>query len=325
MNLAVIGAFVVGAVVLAVAGVVMLGSGKMFRQTFRYMMFFEGSVKGLSVGAPVTFRGVKVGNVVDITLRADPDTLAFTIPVTIEVSKDNIERTSEISMPASEVIDRLIDKGLRAKLDMQSIITGQLLIDLELLPDTPVKLSGGQHRYPEIPTVPTAFARLARKLEDLPFDKMVEDASAALKAIQSLVSDPALPEMVRRLNQVSANLEQMTADLNRRAGPLAGSLHDLTDQADETFEHLNATIERIGQGANALAQLADGARPAVDRAGQVLTNMAEMTDPAARTRHELGTLIRELSEAARAIRTLSNYLERHPEALIRGKSGVQRR
>jgi len=304
-NQAVIGAFVVGAVALVVAAVVIFGGSKMFRETERYVMFFDGSVKGLSIGAPVTFRGVKIGSVVDITLRADPETLAFSIPVVVDIDKDSVERTSEIKLHGAEIIDRLVEKGLRAKLDLQSIITGQLLINLELMPDEPVKLSGVAHHYHEIPTVPTTFERIARKFEDLPIEKMVDEASAALKAIEAVVNDPALPEMVHRLNETSANLQELTAKLNRRADPMAGSFQNIADQADESLERLNATFERIGRAVDAFAHLAEGAQPAVDSAGQVLSNMAGMTDPAARERDELRTMIKELTEAARAMRILS--------------------
>ncbi len=324
-NQAVIGAFVVGAMALVVAAVVVFGGGKIFRDADRYVMYFNGSVKGLSIGAPVTFRGVKIGSVVDITLRADPETLAFSIPVVVEIDKNSVERTSDIQLHGADIIDRLVEKGLRAKLDIQSIITGQLLINLELMPDEPVKLTGLSHRYHEIPTVPTAFERLAKVFEELPIEKMVEDASAALKAIEAVVNDPALPEMVRHLNEASVNLKELTAKLNRQADPLAGSLQNIADQAGETFERLNATVERIGRTADTFTQVAEGALPAVDSAGQVLSNVAGITDPAARERHELRTMINELSEAARALRDLSSYLERHPEALIRGKSKPSRR
>lgn len=325
INQAVIGAFVVGAVMLVVIAVVLFGSGNAFRQSDRFVMYFEGSVKGLNIGAPVTFRGVRIGRVVDITLRANPETLIFSIPVIIEVETDTIERSAEIVPSHMDVLQRLINKGLRAKLDLQSIITGQLFINLEILPDEPIRLSGVKHRYREIPTVPNTLARLAKKLEDMPIEKMVNDASTALQSLQTLLSNPALPQMVERLNQVGANLQELTATLNRRAEPLTGSFQNIADQADEALNRINASVERFGRAADAIGELADGAQSAVDNAGEVLANVAGMTDPSAKERYELRRMINELSEAARAIRDFSNYLERHPEALIRGKKNPQGR
>jgi hypothetical protein len=141
-NQAVIGAFVVGAVVLAIIGVIVFGSGKMFQKVNLFVMYFEGSVKGLNIGAPVTFRGVKIGSVVDITLRADPKKMEFRIPVVMETEKGKIEKTAEFKGSDEAALKKLIDLGLRARLDMQSMVTGQLLINLEMLPDEPARLSG---------------------------------------------------------------------------------------------------------------------------------------------------------------------------------------
>ena len=113
-NQAVIGAFVVGAVVLAVVGVIVFGSGKMFQEVDKFVLYFEGSVKGLNVGAPVTFRGVKIGSVTGISLRANPENLEVRIPVVIEIERDRIERTVDMPKGGPEGLQRLIDKGLRA-------------------------------------------------------------------------------------------------------------------------------------------------------------------------------------------------------------------
>ena len=105
-NQAVIGAFVVGAVVLAVVGVIVFGSGKMFQEVDKYVLYFEGSVKGLNVGAPVTFRGVKIGSVTGISLRANPENLEVRIPVVIEIEKGRIERTVDMPIGGPEGLQR---------------------------------------------------------------------------------------------------------------------------------------------------------------------------------------------------------------------------
>lgn len=319
-NHAVIGAFVVGAITLVVAAVVVFGGGKLFRDTNRFVVFFEGSVKGLNVGAPVTFRGVKIGHVMDISLSANPKTLEFCIPVVIEIDRGRIERTSEIEHRTPEdVVQQLIDEGLRAKLDIQSIITGQLLINMELLPDEPKHLLGVHHQYMELPTVPNAFERISRQFENLPFEEIVDKALASLRAFETLMSHPALPEMIQRLNEVSRNLVTLTESLNQRAEPLADSFQEMAGQGDTAMKRITSVAERIGHAADAMAHLVEDVRPAVTGTEKVMANVAKMTDPAAVERHELNAMLRELSEAARAVRVLAEYLERHPEALIRGK------
>ena len=342
-NQAVIGAFVVGAVVLAVVGVIVFGSGKMFQEVDKYVLYFEGSVKGLNVGAPVTFRGVKIGSVTGISLRANPEKLEVRIPVVIEIEKGRIERTVDMPIGGPEGLQRLIDKGLRAMLDLQSIVTGQLLVNLEFLPDEPARLSGIDHRYMEVPTIQTAFKRLAKKIENLPIEEIFNKFSASLTALEVFLQNPALVEMVNHLNQASANAEKLTADLNIQAPQLLDSFQRIADHADQLILNVNAQVEplagqadhalsgvdsaaaRIGHAADAVAQLSTRTQPAIDNAGQAFANVADLTDANSKERAEMRNMLKELSEAAKSIRVLSSYLERHPEALITGKGGSNRR
>ncbi|BBO92331.1 MlaD family protein [Desulfosarcina ovata] len=339
-NQSVIGAFVVGAVLLAVVGVIVLGSGKLFQDVEKFVLYFEGSVKGLNVGAPVTFRGVKIGSVTAITISTNPTTLEVRISVMIEIEKARIDRTVEMPDAGSEDIKLLIEKGLRAKLDLQSMVTGQLQINLEFLPDEPARLSGFKHQYMEIPTVPTTFERFARKFERLPIEDMVNTASSSLQALEKLLNNPALPEMVSRLSQISANLENWTANLGQRTTPLVDSLQLIADHADQLILHIDSRLqplardadqalssvktaaEKMGRAADEFTDLAEGAQPTID---QTLANVADLTSANSRERNELRNVLKELSEAARSIRLLASYLERHPEALITGKGRPNRR
>lgn len=339
-NQAIIGAFVVGAIALVVVAVIVFGSGKLFTDVDHFVMYFEGSVKGLSVGAPVTFRGVKIGSVTDITLRANPVNQEVSIPVVIKVERDRIERTVDMPSSGPEGIKRLIEKGLRAKLDLQSMITGQLQINLEFLPDEPVRLSEFKHRYMEIPTVPTTFERLAKRLDRLPIEDMVNNASRSLEALKDLLTNPALKKMINRLDRSSANLEALSENLNELSTPLSNSLQRIADNADklildigshvqplagnanQTLSSIKEAVERFGRTADVLTDLAAGSQPVVD---QALANVADLTSANSKERTELRRALKELSEAARAIHVLSSYLERHPEALISGKGSPKRR
>lgn len=342
-NQAVIGAFVVGAVILVVMSIIVFGSGKLFQKSSQFVMYFEGSVKGLNVGAPVTFRGVKIGRVVDITLLTNPKNMQFSIPVVIEIENDRIEKTTTFKGSTKEALERLIDKGLRARLDLQSMVTGQLLINLELLPDEPPRFTHLSHRYQEIPTVPTTFERLAKKLEALPIEEIVNNFSSSMAAFENLLNDPLLPRVIKHLDQASANLQEMSTTLNSRAVPLVDSLQRIADHTDQLVLDANAQLkplavsanraagnintaaDRISQAADAMAQLSKAAQPAIDNVERVMANVAQMTDPEARERYELRTALKALSEAARSIRDWSSYLERHPEALIYGKGEPKKR
>jgi paraquat-inducible protein B len=154
---ALIGGFVVGAIGLVIAGVLIFGSAKFLQETFKFVMYFEGSVKNLNVGSPVVFRGVKIGTVTDILLRYDPEDMSIKIPVIIEIEPDRVEVIGGIPRePDPELtISELVERGLRAMLQMQSFVTGQLMVELDFHPDKPIKLVGGDTGYPEIPTIPS--------------------------------------------------------------------------------------------------------------------------------------------------------------------------
>ena len=130
-----IGAFVLGAIALTFSGIVFLGSGALFRDIQEVVMFFDGSVGGLQVGAPVTFRGVAIGEVSKIQIVYEAAKQEFRIPVAAELYPDRIQRMA--ATPSKTSLQGLIDRGLRAQLQMQSLITGQLSIQLDFYPDTP--------------------------------------------------------------------------------------------------------------------------------------------------------------------------------------------
>ncbi|MCE5336512.1 MAG: MlaD family protein, partial [Desulfobacteraceae bacterium] len=156
-----IGAFVLGAAALVVAAVVTFGSGKLFSDRERCVLFFDSSVKGLSVGAPVLFRGVKVGSVVDISLVFDSQDVTFRIPVVIEVEFDRVTeahadpRKKPDANSERVLLKKLIEKGLRAQLNTQSFLTGQLYVMIDLFPDSAVRLTGIKSNYVELPTIPS--------------------------------------------------------------------------------------------------------------------------------------------------------------------------
>src|SRR3989442_7853685 len=154
-NPALIGAFVVGALTLAVSGLVVFGGGRVFRNTKPLVAYFEESVKGLSIGAPVTFQGAKVGSVTDVRVVVDPETLTISTPVFCEVDAARLTEVGggPLALRADTTRTKeLIKRGLRAQLEMQSLVTGQVGIALAFRPDTPLRLTGLTPDYLEMPT-----------------------------------------------------------------------------------------------------------------------------------------------------------------------------
>ena len=182
------------AVFLLAASIVIFGSGKFFKQTDSYLLHFDGSIKGLNVGAPVLFQGVQIGSVTSIALRADREKMTLDIPIVIQIEPDKFHVVDEQDKRSDprETLEKLIGLGLRAALTMQSFITGQLLIELDFYPDTPVNLKEDDPDYLEIPTIQSPTERLYQTLQNIDFAGMANHLEETMSGIDRFVNNPDL-------------------------------------------------------------------------------------------------------------------------------------
>src|SRR5262245_37367129 len=206
-NPTLIGAFVVGAIVLAVAGALILGGRQWFARPQRYVMFFDGSVSGLGVGAPVQYRGVPLGSVTDIRGVAGAPQIAVFIE--LELSRHRfLGRQGKVTEEdARRALRDAISRGLRAQLQNQSLVTGQLYVGLDYFPDAPARLTGLDPNEAEIPTVPTTvqqaseqLKQLVARVEALPVEQLFKSTQAAVDATRTLVQSPEVHEALRHLD-----------------------------------------------------------------------------------------------------------------------------
>jgi len=323
-NKTLIGAFVVGAIALIVAGVVIFGSGKLFAPLKKFVMVFEGSVKGLNVGAPVIFRGVKVGEVTDIRLNLNAKDLTAVIPVYVDIDPRTFGAPKEIEALVLDkkyvFIKPLIEKGLKAQLQMQSFVTGQMIINLDFYPDKPIKLAGLDTRYPEIPTIPTTTQEIMKKLEELPLNQIAERLNASLAGIEKLVNSPEIRESVVSLNRTLKNTDRLVVNLDERTGPLVADLRTTLEGARGTLANIGKSFS-MEEGVPAqLGETMKKADKTLQQAEMTLATIQATSKDASNVGYELNRALRELSEAARSIRFLADYIDRHPEALLRGKT-----
>ncbi|MBQ8661613.1 MAG: MCE family protein [Alphaproteobacteria bacterium] len=214
------------------------------------VMYFEESINGLNVGAPVVFKGVQIGKVANIDLIADTNTLDFSIPVYVRmVQRGQGDINSNEFDTKIELLNALIDKGLRARLTTQSYLTGLLMIELEMLPDTKiVRRNPKDSPYLEIPTVLSPIGELSKGIQDLPIRQSVEKFNLFFDKLN---------------NKIMPQVEQIVANVNRTVGGNKG-------MSAETMTNLNRAINNV-------------------------------------------------AEAAKSMRNFTDYLERHPEALLKGK------
>ncbi len=254
----------------------------------RGIMFFNDSVRGLEVGAPVEFQGIKIGEVIDIDLQFDPDKVEFKIPVTVEIEPERIGYVPQSKAEDVAMDYKLLDKGLRAQLKTGNLLTGKLFVDLDFYPDAEpetLKSIDGQTVIPTVPTtieaITASLNRFMKRLDQLPLEKMGRDLQKTLDGVERIVNSPKLRESLDSLQAILSDVKQLSASANT-----------------ETLPRINATLDQLDR---TLAEV----------------NGALSAD--APLRHELHTTLQELAGAGRALRELAEFLDRHPEALIRGK------
>ncbi|MFA4988086.1 MAG: MlaD family protein [Candidatus Omnitrophota bacterium] len=199
-NKTLIGAFVVGAAALLVVAVTVFGSGALFSKSDKYILFFDGSVKGLSEGAPVIFRGVKIGNVNNIKLIYDKKEGNILISVVIDVELSRVSgMPDQFGYPDYE---QMVKQGLRAKLEIQNFITGQLMIGFDFYPDRPYKSYAISSKYPQLPALPIS-PDIFEAMSDIPVKKIADDLQQTVSGINRLVNSDGVIEMERALREVS--------------------------------------------------------------------------------------------------------------------------
>jgi paraquat-inducible protein B len=318
-NKTMIGVFVVGALVLVVSGILIFGSGEFLKEKVGYVMFFKGSVKGLDIGAPVSLQGVKVGTVTDILLRGHVNEFTFDVPVFIEIEPERITRVGGeflLRGNSAKTMQILVEKGLRAQLQMQSIVTGKLMIELKFAPDKPVVMNGEDMGYPEIPTIQTGLEELAKKIEKVPIEEIFEKLHAAVAGIGKVVNSPEIMAAVNNLNGTLEAARGLILHLDQRVDPLTNSADNALGDARHLIQNVDNQVEPL---AKRLAETVDAANSALAQIGKTLRTIQDTTSGDSEVMNNLNNAILEISSAARSIGLLADYVAQHPESLLRGK------
>jgi len=349
VNKTMIGLFVVGAIVLIVGAIGILGSGKFFREKFTYVMVFEGSIKGLNVGSPMVFRGVKIGTVSGTQMHFDYKTKSFAVLVYVEMEKGRIltvggyeELSKRIGGKTQyDVMKELIEEGLRAQLEIQSIVTGQLEVALDFYPDKPAVYRGIDKKVMEIPTIPTTLQEIATKLAALPIEEIFYKIQAAVDGISALTQSPELKESISHLNAALKEVTSLVRNVNAQVSPLSEDMKKTIQDTRKLVKNADAQVASVGANVNGaitdsrhlIARLDSGveslrgntadlihdASTALKEAAAVLGELQNASKADSTLMYRLTETLREIEKSARSLRNLTDYFERHPEALLRGK------
>ena len=254
-----------------------------------FLLNFDTSVRGLSPGAPVEFRGIPIGEVIDLKLEFDANKKSFEIPVLIVIEPGRLNlKKNTIPKDHEKVIDFLIAKGLHAQLKTGNLVTGQQYVALDFFPNAEPRRITYQGDYPVIPTLPTQIEEIATKvgqfiakLDKLPLDQIGNDLKDTLQGAKRITNSPEIGEALRSLNTAVKEIQMLTSVLRTGTAP-----------------ELNAVLKQ--------AQLSLATSKAV----------LETDSP---LQYRMKETLEELSDAARSLRVLVEYLENHPESIVTGK------
>jgi paraquat-inducible protein B len=307
------------ALILLVMGVGLLASGAFFHNREDYVLYFEGSVAGLIVGAPVVLQGVPLGKVMSISLVAHEKDNAVTIPVGIDIFEENIRLLGiaggVTEAAREEMIRGMVERGLRARVVTASFLTGLARIDLDFFPETPARYHSEDHNR-EIPTLSSPLEELSRALARIDIDKIAHSLLQALENFNSIIASEELKGTLVGFKRVADEAAVMAQELPALAASARKTLQRLETAADRTAREIPKLSHDLGLAMENVGK-------AADRADKFFLDTGRLMSPNSTTVRDLQNALKELAEAARAIRNLANNLERRPESLIRGKGRPQ--
>ncbi len=306
-----IGAFLLGGLVLLAAGIMLLSRDSWFAQPSEYVVYFTGSLDGLDVGADVTYRGVKVGTVREIRLSYDRQLKDVVMPVVVRI--DNQKGAEEGRRGFDQFIGQLVERGLRAQLQTPSLLTGKAIVALDMFPREP-----GYVREPhdiELPTIPSVPSRidqiadvlreLAGSLRQLPLQEMAASAQKTLAAIEKLTNSA-------ELQQGLVSMSQLLAKLDRLSGRLEQQLPPIMDNVQQSSVDLRVAVADIRRAAQTTAQ-------ALEQVNALAAETRRGLGPKSEIQYELLQALQELSRASKATQRTLEGLDQRPQSLIFGK------
>lgn len=334
-NRMMIGGFVVLAVIILMASLVVFGSGKFFKKTETFVLFFDGSVKGLNAGAPVLFQGVQIGSVTSVVIRRYANEEKVKIPVTIEIEPQKVEMGDNLSIrrSAKEGLQNLIDLGLRAVLTTQSYITGQLMIECDFYPGSPVIYRDVEKKHLEIPTIRSTKERLVQTLQDLDVEGIQQTLKSILTGIDQLVNNKDLPESIRIFKKTADRVQLLVQKIDTTMSPLAADLDSTLQDSRKLVNNLNSRVDPLSKDIHtavnqysALAKTAETQlKTLTSELDAALASGQGVMSADAPFMVEFKTTLQEISSAARAFQQLADYLEQHPETIFKGKENTEKK
>lgn len=324
-----IGVFTLIGILLAGGALVLFGAGRYFKSTYDIQLYFDKSANGLQVGSDVRFGGVRIGSVKSINVLVDSERNRKIIPVVVELGEKDLrlirtEAGGGIDFSTFAGVAKAVSEGLRAGMKQQSLLTGQLYIEFDIVPDTPgfVYQSREPPPYPVVPTIGTEM------------DELISGIADGLKKFNALDLDGVMSELrdvlvsakeqIAQLNvkTINDNVTAITEDVRKITGDdklirAVDSLNAALQQIDELTAKLNAGVDPLLSDLNAVIKKTDAG---VARLEEAATGISQISDPRAPVMMRLQNVLAETERASRSIKELANDLKRNPSSVLRGKA-----
>lgn len=315
-----IGAFVVGAIVIAVAAVMILGSSKFFTQTEMFVSYFSESINGLDVGAPVKYKGVTIGKVEKIILRSPkPNDMRNSYVVLIySIDAHTLSKRTESEYSnLGDSISQQIKDGLRARLNYQSIVTGMLYIELDFAADKnePYVLMSKNPHVKEIPTAKSTATEMMKTLEmtlnnvsKIDFQELAENTNGLILTVNGKISQIDTDKINDSILKALEDADRLMSDPG-----ISGSLTELNTLLKESRNFLAKLSGQVDD-------IAGSVDKTVLEVNDVMKNLNGIIAPQSPFRFELATALKNISDTFTSVRSLTDYLQRNPSSLIKGKA-----
>jgi paraquat-inducible protein B len=325
-----IGAFVVGAIALVVIGLLLFGGGRFFAERVEWVVYFPGSVKGLRVGARVNFRGVTIGDVVSIQALYDEKDGSMLIPVVVEIQPEQVTVIDPVGGQRSEEaeLEDLVQRGLRAQLQVDSLVTGLLSVDLDFYPEAPLKLvqvsSGEFSKYPELPAIPSRMQEVEQSL-----GVVMQEVPGLLKDIRGLLTEVTTGKTAENIDKILADVVEFTDSLDKATPAIdrlvkqteqtAASVQKVAESAEQIMttnqEAINTTITDLRDTVVAVRRMADQVNNMVAENRQGLRDFTETG------LYEITGLAQDAQRMVNQITRVTEQLERDPARFFLGERG----
>ena len=324
-----IGVFTLVGMILAGASIVLFGAGRFFKSTHELLLYFDKSVYGLQVGSDVRFGGVRIGRVKSISVLVDRRENRKIIPVVVELGDKELtlistEEGGGIDLSSFAGVQKAVSQGLRAGMKQQSLLTGQLYVEFDIVPSSPgfVYRSPAEPTYPVVPTIGTEFDELIagiadglKKFNALDLDGVMADIRKVLASARNQIAGLNMKEINDNVIAITKDIRKVTSD-QKLANAIA-NLDEALAQIDTLATKANAGFDPMLEDLNHIITKTDAGLARIDEAAKEISNFSNARAP---VMMRLQNVLQETERASRALKELSNDLKRDPGTLLRGKS-----